>query len=232
MNEKQTCVSPRETSKRKEENPLRGGTIKKITTDERGKKKEVVITDGVFGRFNKKINKNGPLPDQSISAYQGLSNCWQWTAAQSTCGYGKFALCRDAWTASRVAWMLFFDKSADGFSVCHMCDNPLCVNPDHLFLGTRKDNAQDRERKGRGNRPSGENHTSKLHPEKVKKGSNHPKAKLTENDILEIVNQRLSGRSITNISNQFNISRPSISQILWGWTWRHVPRTIIPPKKK
>lgn len=75
--------------------------------------------------------------------------CWIWKAATRTTGYGVFSYKGKPVTASRVSYILYKGEITDGLHVLHTCDNRLCVNPDHLFLGTNKDNVEDRKSKGR-----------------------------------------------------------------------------------
>lgn len=77
------------------------------------------------------------------------SGCWLWNAACRTTGYGVFSYNGKPVTASRVSYILYKGTDPGDLFVCHTCDNPKCVNPDHLFLGTNQDNVEDRKRKGR-----------------------------------------------------------------------------------
>jgi len=86
-------------------------------------------------RFNAKIDKTG--------------NCWIWTGHIDMWGYGKSNYNGRAGSTHRISWMLNRGDIPIGMCVLHKCDNPSCVNPEHLFLGTHKDNAQDRSSKGR-----------------------------------------------------------------------------------
>lgn len=107
-------------------------------------------------RFWRKVNKT--------------ETCWLWTAATDGHGYGVFGWAdRKMKLAHRLSWEISNGKIQDGLCVLHRCDVPLCVNPHHLFLGTRGDNNRDRELKGRGNHARGENSgVSKLTEQKVK----------------------------------------------------------------
>jgi hypothetical protein len=76
--------------------------------------------------------------------------CWVWTASVNGKGYGSFGYGGRVQLAHRVSWQMHCGPIPPGLCVCHACDNPSCVRPDHLFLGTIKDNNRDRDRKGRG----------------------------------------------------------------------------------
>lgn len=133
-----------------------------------------------------------------------LSGCWLWLGARA--GIGNYGVIWDGRQkrAHRVIWEMLNGPIPEGFDLCHHCDNPLCVNPSHLFLGTRSANNNDSVRKGRWNRPLGEN---------------HPKHKLTNVQVLEI---RESPKSQRKIANQYGVSRSAIRQILSGKSWNHV----------
>lgn len=77
------------------------------------------------------------------------AGCWIWTAATNSMGYGRMVFNGPARLAHRISYQLYRGPIPDGMCVCHKCDTPLCVNPDHLFLGTFSDNARDMVRKFR-----------------------------------------------------------------------------------
>lgn len=94
--------------------------------------------------------KRRPLKDRFWSKVQKTDGCWEWTGSRRPKGYGVFAVNgarRES--AHRVAYALFIGPISAGFFVCHRCDNPRCVRPDHLFLGTQADNMRDMHAKGR-----------------------------------------------------------------------------------
>lgn len=80
---------------------------------------------------------------------QKSDGCWLWTGAKNSRGYGVFTVMRRAFKAHRWSYAQSKGAIAEKMDVCHTCDTPLCVRPDHLFAGTRRENMQDASRKGR-----------------------------------------------------------------------------------
>ena len=136
--------------------------------------------------------------------------CWTWRGSGQRAGYGVFWLRGKLLGAHRASHVLFIGPVADGMDVCHHCDNPRCVNPDHLFVGTPRDNWNDMHRKGRGSPPP------------LIRGSAHPKAKLSEGLIPEVFRLRSLGLTTYQIAEVFGISRPAICAVLNRKTWRHI----------
>lgn len=136
------------------------------------------------------------------------SGCWNIKGATNQSGYGLFYFRDQQMLAHRASWILFKGEIPIGMYVLHACDNPRCCNPDHLFLGTNKDNMQDMMQKGRGNKV---------------RGSKIGTAKLTEPQVAEIkrmlATSQLSQQSIAEI---FNVSQVTISLISRGKYWKHV----------
>lgn len=77
------------------------------------------------------------------------AECWEWTGARYSQGYGAFCYLGRQWHTNRLAWLFTNGPIPDGLQVCHTCDNPSCCRPDHLFLGTQTENLQDASSKGR-----------------------------------------------------------------------------------
>jgi len=133
------------------------------------------------------------------------AGCWLW-AAGSSAGYGVFHVKRKVMRAHRVAYILANGSIPKGLLVCHSCDNPLCVNPDHLWVGTQKDNMKDAREKGR-----------------TRKGENHGASRLNDNIIQIIRNDYSAGRmNQPELAKRFNVSQKNISKVVRRETWRHV----------
>ena len=99
---------------------------------------------------------------------RSLDECWPWMAYRNSGGYGKIKVDGKCLSAHRISWILHFGPIPKGMCVLHHCDNPSCMNPYHLFIGSPADNAADRGAKGRGNQPRGEKKAGvKLTEEKV-----------------------------------------------------------------
>jgi DNA-binding Xre family transcriptional regulator len=134
------------------------------------------------------------------------SGCWLWRGQLNQSGYGVLWLDGKSRIAHRVAWVFFRGEIPPGVLVCHTCDVPACVNPEHLFLGTHTDNARDREEKGRS--MLGEKiHSARLSAEQVSR----IKAMLAEGRMY-----------MSELARAFGVTPSTISSIAKGVTWRHV----------
>lgn len=144
------------------------------------------------------------------------NGCWEWTAALCFQGnYGVYRHQGKAQRAHRVSWTLHHGSIPEGFEVCHKCDNPRCIRPDHLFLGTHQDNMQDMSRKGRARPPRGENSWS---------------SKLTNKDVARIRRRYKSGKvSQTDLAKEYNLHASQISRIISGRKWKDSFRGQIKP---
>lgn len=135
--------------------------------------------------------------------------CWNWTARRTAKGYGQFAIDSVPRQAHRVAWELTNGPIPAGLVVRHGCDNPSCVRPDHLSLGTQADNVRDavlRRRHARGERNGA--------------------AKLTSAAVLEIRTERAQGFTSTEIGARHGVSEARVRQICTGAGWNHLPRAV------
>jgi hypothetical protein len=136
--------------------------------------------------------------------------CWEWTASKTKDGYGYFhPHGTETVLAHRQSYEMFVGKIPKGMYVCHHCDNPPCVNPNHLFLGNQLDNMRDMLNKGRKTR---------------KQGIQHPKAKLTENDVLFIRETRINKtHSQKELATMFNVAVITIDRVSNRRNWKHLP---------
>lgn len=158
--------------------------------------------------------------------------CWIWTGSLSRTGYGSFWMRGDNYIAHRAAYMLFVGDVPDDLFVCHCCDTPACVNPDHLFLGTAQDNSQDMVNKGRSmkgrRRPRGEIKRGDQHwthiygTSRLPRGASHPLSKLTDDDVRDIRTRRDGGCGLKELAAEYGITATNISYIARRKTWKHV----------
>ena len=165
--------------------------------------------------------------------------CWNWARGKFRHGYGAITHGKKTLKAHRVSYELHKGPIPEGLLVCHSCDNPSCVNPEHLFLGTVSDNSKDMVSKGRNPDISGErnpmygrcgekNHFfGKTHSEETKRflserqlGSKHVFSKLNEAAALDIFNR--PDERICDLARKYGVSNAAVWQVRNGYSWNHV----------
>ncbi len=138
-------------------------------------------------------------------AYITESGCHLWTASLNNKGYGSFRLKKRTKLAHRVAWEQRNGPIPDGLYVCHKCDTPSCVNPDHMFLGTPADNMRDAANKGR-----------------IPYGEAHHNAKLNDQNVRAIREMRSAGMTQSAIGARIGVSQTVVGDVLAGSIWARV----------
>jgi predicted XRE-type DNA-binding protein len=163
--------------------------------------KEVAMYDeGLIQRFHEKYRKNKD------------SGCWEWTASLAGKGYGQLKLTgqRKQVYAHRVSFEIFKGEVPKDKYILHKCDNPKCVNPDHLSIGSQKDNMQDMKNKGRSTY-----------------GERNSKSILTEVEVITILDLLKKGElSQEKIANMFGVQQMEISRIKRGLRWGYLGQNL------
>lgn len=132
------------------------------------------------------------------------SGCWEWQGCRPR-GYGQIRLDGGMRLAHRAAWKAFRGPIPDGLCVLHRCDNPPCLNPEHLFIGTRADNNADKAAKGRARGA-------------VMPGRSNPSAKLTEDEVRQI--RASVGQTQRALAARFGVTQPQICAIRLRKSWK------------
>lgn len=152
-------------------------------------------------RFWAYVNKNGC----QIDYVEG--KCWEWVGDLRHNGYGRFWYNGRSLMAHRFSYRIHYGKIPKGMFVLHKCDNPECVNPEHLFLGTIQDNVNDMIEKGRKN---------------VLRGEHNPTAKLTWDEVRSIRKEYATGNYLQReIADMFNVALATVNQIVNYRRWQH-----------
>lgn len=136
-----------------------------------------------------------------------VDGCLEWQGQRNRKGYGALSVAGKMWLAHRFAWTKANGTIPDGMCVLHICDNPPCCNPDHLFVGTQAENLEDMRGKGRQNPP---------------RGSSHPRSKLSRSDVLKLRSAREKGARWEELAKEFGVSKAAARFAGLGITWKHV----------
>jgi hypothetical protein len=144
-------------------------------------------------------------------------DCWEWQKSRDR--YGVMKVRGKACKVHRVAWEWFVGPIPEGLFVLHKCDNPSCCNPNHLFLGTQKDNMQDCAAKGRGFVPRcppgkvarGDANGMRKHPG-LSKGDKNGRSKLTNNQRVAIYQRRKLGETTASLAAEYGVDRSQINR--------------------
>jgi hypothetical protein len=168
------------------------------------------MQDKSTGRFLP--GRTRPVAERFWTKVNKTDSCWLWTASFVRTGYGQFAMWAEGKmhmvAAHRMAWILTNGPIPPDMAVMHViCDNPPCVRPEHLALGTIADNNADMYAKGRNGQ------TGMI-------GERHHQAKLTWDDAAEIRRLNAAGMTISDLSRGFGVNRGAIRRIVTGRGWK------------
>lgn len=169
----------------------------------------------IAARFWSKVDKSGPAPESNPT----LGACWVWTAATQSgkWDYGVFhPVHGQTVRAHRYSLEQYLSRPlSPGSFACHHCDTPRCVRPDHLYEGESRSNVEDAVKRGR-----------------HKRGAMDPKAKLTDDQVIEIRERANRGEKNRGIAAEFGIQESLVSMIAAGKRWAHVGGPISSKYKK
>ena len=158
-----------------------------------------------FG-INKKTGRKSNTLEQFYERINKTETCWLWTGTVANNGRGVFKINNKLKQAHRISYEVHFGEIPQGLLVCHKCDNGLCVNPEHLFLGTQQDNINDCVNKNR-NAKGSKNWNTKLNEEKVK--------------MIRTADFSERG-SKAKISRELGISQTALNYVISGKNWGHI----------
>ena len=145
--------------------------------------------------------------EQQLKEYtdksSGPEDCWEWTVAKNNMGYGTVRVKTKAWLAHRLWFQYVNGPIPEELEVCHSCDNPACVNPFHLWLGTHTENLRDAVEKGR-----------------IRTGEAALGAKLRQQEGNEIRRLVGGGLSQSRAGQRFGVAQSTVENIILGRTWK------------
>ena len=151
------------------------------------------------------------------------TGCWLWDGGIDGNGYGAIRIgTHRRVSAHRLSYVLERGQIPDKLEVCHSCDVPRCIRPEHLFIGTRRDNCMDAARKGRLGIARGEHSGARLHPERIARGERHGGAILTETEVISMRAMREGGATYRVIGSRFGVTTSAAYDVCSGRRWKHV----------
>jgi len=168
---------------------------------------ELVVAEEHAARFWSRVDRLGPVVRHE------LGRCWIWTGGRlhrknGELSYGRFCIGKKSFLAHRVAIAIEAGSLPPDAVVLHRCDNPACVRPDHLLVGTQADNLADMREKGR------------AHFNRFPAGEQHPRSKLTSDAVRRIRSLRSEGLSLAKIGAVVGVHASTVHDIVTSKTWR------------
>jgi ribosomal protein S14 len=159
--------------------------------------------------------------ERFFSKVQKTDGCWHWTGASNHLSYGQMLWIDRVVNATRISWWIHHGYMPMRHEhVCHRCDVPSCVRPDHLFLGSARDNVRDCIQKGRFKFLA------------ARSGVKNNKAKMTRAKVRKARRMREQGATISAIAREFGLARSTTREIVYGRNWRFDPDVVTVPRGK
>lgn len=182
------------------------------------------------------MNKRDEVLKELLLGVCKIDGCWEWQKWKDKDGYGLIKIEKSYHRAHRVSWSLHNSEIPEGLVVMHLCDNPRCVNPNHLALGTVAANNFDRNRKGRS--AKGDQNGSRKYPERVSKGIRKARAekperfargersarsRLKPEQVIEI-RRAYAAKELNQVqlAEIYKISQASLSYLILRKSWKHI----------
>ncbi len=160
-----------------------------------------------------------------FSRVKKTNSCWIWMGSKLPHGYGmlraRWTGKKTMWRTHRYSWLIHRGVIPEGMCVLHRCDNPPCVNPRHLFLGTQADNNEDMRRKGRLINVGGDKHWTRLYPDKVLRGEKNGMAVLTAEQVKEI-REKARTHTCKELMTEYGVCLASIKNVISRRTYASV----------
>ncbi len=153
------------------------------------------------------------------SVVEPTTGCWLWSGYRDWFGHGSLSAGGRRRGAHRVAFELASGPIPEGLFVCHHCDVPACINPEHLYAGTHRDNMRDRNVRGRA--ASGDRNASRLYPG-IRRGSRNGGSRLTESVVATIKQRLCAGETLRALAAEYDVAVSTIGMISNGTNWAHV----------
>lgn len=169
------------------------------------------------------MSRYASAEERFLAKVNKTSTCWLWTAAKAgprRMQYGVIFYQGKQERAHRVSYKMYVGPIPEGLFVLHTCDVPACVNPDHLWVGTQKQNMHDMIAKGRN--LEGETQPMHLRPACAARGEESGTSKLTDEEVVAIRELRAEGFTHSYLAARFGVSRRNIGFICRREAWKHV----------
>lgn len=188
---------------------LSGASIRTVAAEIGSNRETVRQHLKARGLIRGRLDYHGDARERVLGciSYGAKDDCWLWTGSVNNMGYGIASYGGHGRAAHRLIYELLIGPVPADLDCCHICDNPRCVRPDHMFIGTRKDNMQDAASKGR-----------------LRRGDRCPSAVLTEATVRQALASFRAGRRICDIARDHGVNYKLMHSALRGPSWQWIKK--------